>query len=141
MCRTRRKSKLLSARDRYLVEGQPFKRLSLLLLLAAFIISIPVAQAESGGTGCNTIDYALLKDPQRNKELQVRITYPVTAGRYPVVVFSHGAGGSKNTDVLLTEYWANHGYICLQPTHADSVQLAREQGHQVGFWQVLRGIR
>jgi predicted dienelactone hydrolase len=126
---------------RYLVAGAPAKRYKLALLFAALVFCIGSgAGAESAWTGSNTIDYALLQDQQRKKELQVKITYPAAPGRYPVIVFSHGAGGSKDTDAPLTEYWASHGYVCLQPSHADSIALAREQGRRMTIFQLLRTI-
>ncbi len=44
----------------------------------------------------------------------------------PLDHFSHGAGGSKDGYVLLrrlTSCWAEHGYVTIQPTHADSLAL------------------
>jgi len=52
----------------------------------------------------------------------VRVTYPVGAGPFPVVVWSHGLGGSKDAYQPLATYWAERGYIVIQPTHADSLQ-------------------
>jgi predicted dienelactone hydrolase len=123
MCKTRRK----------------FHLSSVLSFSVLFLLGL-AARAESPWTGSNTIDCAVLQDSQRKKELQVKVTYPLAAGKYPVVVFSHGAGGSKNTDSLLTQYWADHGYVCLQPTHEDSVLLARQRGEQITFRQLLRSI-
>jgi dienelactone hydrolase len=52
----------------------------------------------------------------------VRVTYPEGAGPFPVIVWSHGLGGSKDSYQPLATYWADHGYIVIQPTHADSIQ-------------------
>ena len=41
----------------------------------------------------------------------------------PVIIFSHGAGGSSKTYPDLIKHWASHGYICLTPTHGDSISL------------------
>jgi len=65
----------------------------------------------------------ILHDPKRNKDLRVTVTYPSEQGRYPTIVFSHGAGGSGDTYAPLTRYWATHGYVVIQPTHTDSVSL------------------
>lgn len=51
----------------------------------------------------------------------VRITYPAGTGPFPVFVWSHGMGGSKDGYQPLVRYWAEHGYVVVQPTHADSL--------------------
>ena len=66
-------------------------------------------------------DDLVLHDAQRNKGLHVKVTYPQTAGKFPVIVFSHGYGGSKDTYASLVEYWAARGYVIIQPTHDDSI--------------------
>ncbi len=69
-------------------------------------------------------DGLTLTDPKHTQPLQLRVTYPKTPGdKLPVIVFSHGAGGSKKSYEPLIEHWASHGYICLQPTHGDSMSL------------------
>lgn len=69
------------------------------------------------------IPNAVLHDAVRNKDLDVVIEYPTRGGPYPVIVFSHGFGGSKNGYIALTEYWTGHGFVCIKPTHADAGQL------------------
>jgi predicted dienelactone hydrolase len=74
----------------------------------------------------------VLRDEKRQKDLEVRVRYPAVAqgapGRFPFVVFSHGAGGSRDAFPDLTAHWASHGYIVVLPTHADSIQLRRRNG-------------
>lgn len=78
-----------------------------------------------------------LRDAARNKDLHVRINYPREGGPYPIVVFSHGAWGSKDGHTMLTELWASHGYVTIQPDHADS----RSLGVRVGDQSVFREWR
>ncbi|MCU0252707.1 MAG: hypothetical protein MUE61_21150 [Vicinamibacterales bacterium] len=63
----------------------------------------------------------VLRDEKRQKDLEVRVRYPAVAqdapGRFPLVVFSHGAGGSRDAFPDLTAHWASHGYIVVLPTH------------------------
>jgi predicted dienelactone hydrolase len=79
----------------------------------------------------------VLHDAARNKDLQVMVRFPkVKAGSelpktLPMVVFSHGMGGSRDAFGDLTAHWASHGYIVVLPTHDDSVKLQREQGKDV----------
>src|SRR6202030_2551779 len=63
----------------------------------------------------------VLHDDKRNKDVPVRIFYPLIAGQYPVIIFSHGAGGSDACCESLTRHWATYGYITMQPIHDDSV--------------------
>jgi predicted dienelactone hydrolase len=69
--------------------------------------------------------------------LQVRINYPDGAGPFPVIVFSHGAWGSKDSHLTLTELWAGHGYVTIQPDHSDSRALGVKVGDRNAFrdWQ------
>ena len=72
----------------------------------------------------------VLRDAQRNKDLHVKVTYPKADGKFPVIVFSHGFGGSKDTYASLTEYWAARGYVVIQPTHDDSTLQRRNTGEE-----------
>jgi predicted dienelactone hydrolase len=72
----------------------------------------------------------VLHDPRRNKDLHMRVFYPDAAGKYPVIVFSHGAGGSQDCCEELTEHWASYGYITIQPTHEDSALQRRNAGEE-----------
>jgi predicted dienelactone hydrolase len=85
---------------------------------------------ETGPFAVNEVPSVTLHDGKRNKDLSVRIFYPVAAGKYPVIVFSHGAGGSQNCCDSLTHHWATYGYITLQPTHEDSVVQRLSGGDQ-----------
>jgi len=75
-----------------------------------------------------SIDQLILHDAKRAKDLPVRITYPAARGSFPLIIFSHGAGGSKDGYTELTRYWASHGYVCIQPTHSDSLSLRKREG-------------
>ena len=46
------------------------------------------------------------------REVPVKISdYPASGGRCPVVIFSHGLGGSRDGDQYLGRHWASHGYV------------------------------
>lgn len=73
---------------------------------------------------------------------RVTITIPDTAflarqgadirpGRWPVVVFSHGAGGVRFQSVFLTEYLAGHGYIVVAPDHEGDATITEIDGEIV----------
>lgn len=80
-----------------------------------------------------------LHDGGREKDLHIRIFYPEASGKFPVVVFSHGAGGSQNCCEDLTRHWATYGYITIQPTHRDSALQRRGAGDEnIRVAQVVR---
>jgi predicted dienelactone hydrolase len=72
----------------------------------------------------------VLHDSKRTKDLHVRIFVPNGPGKYPVIVFSHGAGGSQDCCDALTRHWATYGYITIQPTHDDSAVQRRNSGEE-----------
>jgi len=76
----------------------------------------------------NSIELFILKDKDRNKDLQLRITYPEEEGTYPVIIFSHFSGGTKDYMLPLIETWAKNGYIVIQPDHSDSPNVGGKRG-------------
>jgi len=95
---------------------------------------------ETGPLAVNEVAGLVLHDEKRNKDVRVRIFYPVIAGKYPVIIFSHGAGGSDTCCESLTRHWATYGYITLQPIHDDSVAQRRSSGDEnASFPQAVRG--
>ncbi len=42
--------------------------------------------------------------------------------RFPLVVFSHGLGGSNNAFEIECAYWASHGYVVVVCEHLDSMR-------------------
>lgn len=81
----------------------------------------PLTQAYSVAS-INTV----VHDKRRNKDLALRVNYPDVKDAqvlktFPVIIFSHGLGGSKDTYQYLTRYWAGNGYVVIQPTHDDTL--------------------
>jgi predicted dienelactone hydrolase len=61
------------------------------------------------------------KDTGRDREVPVRLYYPRELKQpAPVVLFSHGTGGSRDGYGYLGTFWASHGYVCVHPQHAGS---------------------
>ena len=92
---------------------------------------------ELGPLPVRAIKTVVVHDAQRKKELQLRIHHPVGTGPFPVIIWSHGAGGSKDNYLTLMEHWASHGYVTIQPTHSDSRALGVKPGDPQMFrdWQ------
>jgi len=49
------------------------------------------------------LEHTLLNDPTRGRALQVRVTYPKDKGTHPILIWSHGAFGSKEAYGPLVE--------------------------------------
>lgn len=62
----------------------------------------------------------VLSAPSRGEDLYVRVSAPTTGHDLPIVVFSHGSGSSSDGYGPLTDFWAAHGFVVVQPTHLDS---------------------
>lgn len=65
----------------------------------------------------------LVRPGDSDRPLAVRITYPTTGSKLPVIVWSHGLGGSKDGYGPIATALADRGYVVIQPTHADSLSL------------------
>jgi predicted dienelactone hydrolase len=62
--------------------------------------------------------------PGRQK-LELRLTAPATGSELPIVLLSHGYGPSnyipsKDGYAPLAQFWAERGFVVIQPTHASS---------------------
>ena len=66
--------------------------------------------------------------PRTAGVLKADIVYPSSGGPYPVIIFSHGSGGTPYVYRELTTHWAAAGFVVIAPTHADSRRLLSEQG-------------
>jgi predicted dienelactone hydrolase len=75
--------------------------------------------ANSEGTNVGAVDLTL-KDERRNRNLPVRVYYPQEEGSFPVIIFSHGVGGSRESFSYLSRFWSSYGYVCIHPTHLGS---------------------
>jgi predicted dienelactone hydrolase len=81
----------------------------------------------NGPHAVQTIERLVLHDDARGKDLDILVRLPKDGGPYPVIIFSHGAGGSKDGFGPLSRFWASHGYVCIHPTHAESVSLSKDE--------------
>lgn len=60
------------------------------------------------------------RDEARNRTIPVRIYYPGGQGPFPVILFSHGLGGSRDGYRYLGECWASRGYVSVHVQHPGS---------------------
>jgi dienelactone hydrolase len=70
------------------------------------------------------IEHHVIYDTEREKELQLKITYPHEGGTFPLILFSHSWRTSKELYQPLVHHWVSHGYVCIQMNHSDSLELS-----------------
>ena len=109
----------------------------LVLALGLFALAAPVRSAEppDGGTppdlpkdykketGPYEVTATKLdwKDDRRDREVPVKVYAPKSdQGPFPVIVFSHGLGGTRDGYEYLGRHWASHGYVCVHLQHLGS---------------------
>ena len=61
----------------------------------------------------------VVRDDKRGREIPILVYLPA-AGRAPVVLFSHGLGGSRDMGRYLGEHWARRGYAAVFLQHPGS---------------------
>ncbi|WP_037857542.1 alpha/beta hydrolase family protein [Streptomyces sp. NRRL S-340] len=79
----------------------------------------------------------------RPVDLPVRVTAPATGTGLPLILLSHGHGGSNNLSSLngyapIAQLWAQAGFVVVQPTHLSSRTLAHRLAGAPGapwFWR------
>ena len=68
----------------------------------------------------------------RDRDIPVFVYLPPSEGPAPVVLFSHGLGGSRMGSAYLAEHWARRGYLTVFLQHP---------GSDVDVWQNERPLR
>ncbi|MEU5838630.1 chlorophyllase [Streptomyces diacarni] len=86
-----------------------------------------------------TLSYSpvVLRVPGRPADLTLRVTAPATGDDLPVILLSHGHGGSLSLSsedgyMPIAQRWASAGFVVIQPTHLSS----RRLGH---LWETTPG--
>jgi predicted dienelactone hydrolase len=99
-----------------------------LVLLLAFLQILGLRTAQSfqfdgadGSYHYEVIDDIAISDPARNRQIPLRIYAPRASGLIsPVILVSHGIGGSKASGNWVGKFLASHGYVCIFMTHYGS---------------------
>lgn len=72
----------------------------------------------------------------RGQDLQVRVSAPTIGSDLPVVVFSHGMTLTMDDYAPLAGFWAARGFVVVQPTHLDSLDLAPDDPRTPHIWRI-----
>lgn len=60
------------------------------------------------------------KDQKRDREVPVTIYAPKAGSPLPVIIFSHGLGGTRDGYGYIGRHWASHGYVSVHLQHHGS---------------------
>jgi predicted dienelactone hydrolase len=94
-------------------------RASFLLLLASLSLPWMVAE-EPPRKPVTAIERFEPVDATRDRTVPVKVSLPASKSPQPVVIFSHGLGGSRENGVYLGEHWAAAGYVAVFVQHPGS---------------------
>jgi predicted dienelactone hydrolase len=83
-------------------------------MLTALLLLLAAPQPETGPV-CDATWHA-----GRDRDIPVRIRMPAGNGKAPVILFSHGLGGSVEAGTLWAEAWADAGFIVVHLQHPGS---------------------
>lgn len=61
-----------------------------------------------------------VKDEKRSRDIPIRVYLPDGDKPAPVVLFSHGLGGSRENNPYLGKHWSARGYVVVFTQHAGS---------------------
>ncbi|MCU0748446.1 MAG: hypothetical protein MUF13_02760 [Akkermansiaceae bacterium] len=59
-------------------------------------------------------------DAKRERTLPLRVYFPESKAAAPVILFSHGLGGSRDNNPYLGNHWAGRGYVVVFVQHPGS---------------------
>lgn len=89
---------------------------------ALLATALPGLRAQTPTNGIAVVDETWL-DAARQRELSVKVRWPDAAARsgpLPVVLFSHGLGGTRKGGAVWGEAWAVAGFVVLHLQHPGS---------------------
>jgi len=93
----------------------------LLTTATAFNCNQCSAQSEPGRHTASQIEFAAITDANRaDRRVPIKVHLPSGDGPFPVVVFSHGAGGNLDSNFAQAKHLATHGYLVVCVEHIGS---------------------
>ncbi|MEZ6189710.1 MAG: hypothetical protein R3C45_00285 [Phycisphaerales bacterium] len=89
--------------------------------LIAVLWAATVAQGQTPLYKVETISDTWVDAARDGREVPVKAYLPADAqGPRPVIIFSHGLGGTRDGYGYLGEFWASHGYVSVHLQHLGS---------------------
>ncbi|WP_051378984.1 alpha/beta hydrolase family protein [Derxia gummosa] len=99
------------------------------------------AQGMPGSYPVQVVDQ-VWRDESRGRDIPVRLRIPQSrnAGeRFPVIIYSHGLGGDRDSGAAWTEHWAANGYFVVQIQHPGSDAIFVDS--LPGDWAAVKQVR
>jgi predicted dienelactone hydrolase len=98
------------------------------ILVIVLLFSASAAQARQlpgrydlpGRYGVGLAENFTIHDSTRGVNVPARVRFPLGAGPFPLIAFSHGLGANREAFETVAEHWASHGYIVVRVSHDDS---------------------
>jgi predicted dienelactone hydrolase len=87
------------------------------LLAAAGLVVLPSDAASPAGASAQDVDWT---DTARGRTLPLRVRWPDGAGPWPLLLFSHGLGGSREGADVWGEAWREAGFVVIHLQHPGS---------------------
>jgi predicted dienelactone hydrolase len=120
-------------------------------VLLSIVFAAATVQAASDAPGKYAVGISRLdlRDASRdNRRLTSDVWYPVARsagdastgtkrdvpcadGTFPLIIFSHGAGATRQQSTYLTEHWASHGYVVVAPDHQFNTVFDNRDDHRI----------
>jgi len=107
-------SRIRKPGQRHLVFGL----LSLAFLWPSLCRAYDPLVVDNGSTP-TAIDLSIA-DTNRERDIPIRVYLPASATPQPVILFSHGLGGSRAGSAFLGQHWAARGYVVVYIQHPGS---------------------
>lgn len=101
---------------------------------------------EPGSYTIESLEFPDLKDAARgDRKVPLKVHYPVDAGSFPLVIMSHGGGGTWDGHLYQAQYLASHGYVVICPEHVYSNSsrikyYKSADGGGMSFWKALHHV-
>lgn len=98
------------------------------VILAAFVQPLLIRRAtaaeydpltQDGATASGPREF-VVHDESRSREIPARVFLPTAKDAAPVVLFSHGLGGTREGSAYLGEHWVARGYVVVYLQHPGS---------------------
>jgi predicted dienelactone hydrolase len=76
--------------------------------------------AADGPLRVQTLAFPKLVDNDRKRSIPIKVHLPTSGGPYPLIVVSHGAGGTWDANYAQAHHLASHGYVVFALEHVGS---------------------
>lgn len=92
------------------------------LLLAGLLLAAPYDPLAVDASRANAVEVQTftVTDAARKRDIPIRVYLPKSKEPAPVLLFSHGLGGSNENNVFLAKHWAQRGYVAVFIQHTGS---------------------